>query len=142
MTFLKDKDPTFIARMESGYVYMGYSQFLPGYCILVADPEVESLNYLGGPERAAFLADMGTLGDAILAACAPARVNYGILGNSYAALHAHLFPRYSWEPEEQKTMNVWRYPEEYWTDADKKFSAEKHGEMQGRIGDELRRLMG
>ena len=34
---------------------------------------------------------MSVLGDAILAACSPLRVNYDILGNTDQFLHAHVF---------------------------------------------------
>jgi diadenosine tetraphosphate (Ap4A) HIT family hydrolase len=37
------------------------------------------------------------------------RINYEILGNSEAALHAHVFPRYVTEPEEKRRKPAWFY---------------------------------
>lgn len=141
MTFSNEKDPTFIIKMKSGYAYMGYNQFLPGYCILVADPKVETLNDLNSNLRTEFLSDMGLLGDAIISVCEPLRINYGILGNSYTNLHAHLFPRFSWEPEEQKTKNVWRYPEEYWIDKNTQFNNEEHNKLKQELTAAIKNLM-
>lgn len=42
---------------------------------------------------------MTLLGDALLEVTDAARINYSIFGNSDAALHAHVTPRYSSEPE-------------------------------------------
>ncbi|HEV2127574.1 MAG TPA: hypothetical protein VGR22_03035 [Thermomicrobiales bacterium] len=33
-------NPMVITRMESGYAVMGDTQFLPGYCVLLASPRV------------------------------------------------------------------------------------------------------
>lgn len=34
-------------------------------------------------------------------------MNYEILGNTDAYLHAHLFPRDSWEPPERLGLRTW-----------------------------------
>ncbi|WP_343999662.1 hypothetical protein [Microbacterium paludicola] len=39
-----------------------------------------------------------------------------ILGNTDAFLHAHIWPRYDWEPLEIVGHPVWLYPRERWTD--------------------------
>jgi len=57
---------TVICRLPSGWAVMGDVQFLPGYCLLLADPVVASLNDLDDARRAEFLRDMAHLGDAIL----------------------------------------------------------------------------
>ncbi|MEI6727057.1 MAG: hypothetical protein WCN81_12645 [Actinomycetes bacterium] len=98
-----------ITRLASGWAVLGDDQYLPGYCLLLADPVVPSLNDLAAPARAQFLADMARLGDAILSVTAAERVNYEILGNSEPELHAHLHPRYSDEPTELRAMPVWFY---------------------------------
>ncbi|WP_377639891.1 hypothetical protein [Oryzobacter terrae] len=36
-------------------------------------------------------------------------MNLEILGNSDPYLHAHVFPRYEWEPPEHVGRPVWRY---------------------------------
>ena len=134
-------DPTFLARMKSGYACLGYTQFLPGYCLLFADPQVPGLNDLDMPGRTAFLTDMSLLGDAIMVVCQPVRINYGILANSSPVLHAHLYRRYEWEPEKRRSRNVWTYPDECWTDEAHRFSEDRHGAMKQRLADALVGLM-
>lgn len=98
----KGENPTVIRRVESGWVVIGDVQFLRGYCLLLPDPVVPSLDSLTAIQRAGFLRDMTVLGDALLEATEADRINYEILGNSEAALHAHLFPRYDTEPEDNR----------------------------------------
>ena len=64
----KGSEPTFIARLASGWAVMGDPQLLPGYCLLLPDPVVGHLNELDGAARSRFLADVAALGDAVLAA--------------------------------------------------------------------------
>jgi len=103
-----------VTRVGSGWVVLGDPQILPGYCLLYPDPVVTDLNGLVGDARRTFLADMGRVGDAILAETAAERVNYEILGNVEAALHAHIIPRYAWEPPERRRQPVWLHD---WTEA-------------------------
>jgi diadenosine tetraphosphate (Ap4A) HIT family hydrolase len=66
------------------------------------------------------LGSMDALGHAIETACRASdtgfrRMNYEILGNTDAYLHAHLFPRYQWEPQDRISGPVWLYdPEEFY----------------------------
>lgn len=103
------RDPTFVARLRSGWAVLGERQVLPGYCLLLPDPVVPTLNDLAGADRAAFLADMAALGDAVLAVTHAARINYAIFGNQDPALHAHVVPRYHDEPVPQVTAHPWTY---------------------------------
>ena len=123
------RDLAFVARLVSGWAVMGDPQVLPGYCLLLPDPVVATLNALTGDLRAAFLADMATLGDAVLAATHAARINYAILGNQDPALHAHVIPRYAHEPAEFVTMHPFAYD---WHAAPA-FDADRHGELRDRI---------
>ena len=100
-------NPTVITRLRSGWAVLGDSQLPLGYCLLLPDPVVPSLNALGAAERAAFLSDMVALGDALLAVLHATRINYEILGNSDAALHAHVFARHADEPAERRRGPVW-----------------------------------
>jgi len=115
-----------IARMPSGWAVMGDVQFLPGYCVLVPDPVVPSLNDLDDAVRALYLRDMARLGDTILRVTSAERINYEILGNSAPELHAHLFPRYATEPPELRSGPVWFYD---WETAPQ-YDAETHGELR------------
>ena len=91
------ENPTAIRRLQSGWAVLADWQYLPGYVILLADPQVSSLNDLSESERAIFLRDMGCVDDALLAATDAVRINYSILGNSDPDLPAHICPRYSCE---------------------------------------------
>lgn len=102
-------NPTVICRVSSGWVVLGDVQFLSGYSLLLPDPVVPDLNTLTVEQRINFLQDMAILGDALLDVTGAARINYEILGNSEAALHAHVFPRYATEPEEKRRKPAWFY---------------------------------
>ena len=81
---------------------------------------------------------MSLLGEAIERACRPdglRRLNYEILGNTDAYLHAHVFPRYRWEPPDLASGPVWHYSRDHWTDAHYHFNEETHGGLRARIGD-------
>jgi diadenosine tetraphosphate (Ap4A) HIT family hydrolase len=101
---------------------MGDPQWLPGYCVLLTDnPEAQRLSDLSPTERTAYLGSMADLGEAVERACKEAdpafrRVNLEILGNSDAFLHAHVWPRYDWEPLELVRRPVWLYPKKNWRD--------------------------
>ena len=101
---------TVIGRMRSGWAVLGDRQFIPGYCLLLPDPVVGSLNELHVGRRNDFLQDMALLGDALLGISDATRINYSILGNAEPALHAHVFPRYATEPKDYVSRPVWCYP--------------------------------
>jgi diadenosine tetraphosphate (Ap4A) HIT family hydrolase len=122
-------DPTFVARLASGWAVLGERQVLPGYCLLLPDPVVPTLNALAGAERAAFLADMAALGDAVLSATRAVRINYAIFGNQDPALHAHVIPRFHDEPAPFVTAQPWAYD---WELAPA-FDREEHRELRDRI---------
>jgi diadenosine tetraphosphate (Ap4A) HIT family hydrolase len=137
-------NPMVIARMQSGFAVIGDTQFLPGYCMLLASPQVDRLSDLPLGARGRFLLDMSLLGEAIERACRPdglQRINYEILGNTDAYLHAHLFPRYRWEPSERAGGPVWLYPRDRWTDAEYGYNDEAHGALRARIADALRMVV-
>jgi len=98
-----------IARLQSGWLVMGDVQFLPGYCLLLADPVVDDLNAMDVNTRAIFHKEMAQVGDALLAVTNAKRINYEILGNLEPALHGHIFPRYADEVEDLRTKPVWFY---------------------------------
>jgi len=102
-------NPTVICRVPSGWAVLGDAQFLRGYSLLLADPVAASLNDLDPAARQRYLLDMTIIGDALLETTDAFRINYEILGNTDAALHAHIFPRYMSEPEELRKGPVWLY---------------------------------
>ncbi len=119
---LRGENPTVLARMPGGFAVMGDSQWLPGYCVLLTDdPAVERLSDLTRTERTAFLESMADLGAAVERACVEAdpafrRVNLEILGNTDPFLHAHVWPRYEWEPSDLVSRPVWLHPPARWSD--------------------------
>ena len=120
---------TVICPMDSGWVIVGNVQLLPGYCLLLPDPVVPSLNDLTPDARITYLRDMARIGDALLEVTSAYRINYEILGNTVPELHAHIIPRYAHEPDEQRRGPAWFYD---WANA-KKYSAQEHGELFQRL---------
>jgi diadenosine tetraphosphate (Ap4A) HIT family hydrolase len=100
-----------ICRMPSGWVVLCDMQFLSGYCILLSDPVVSSLNDLNHAQRVDFLSNMATVGDALLEVTGAYRINYAIAGNTDPYLHAHIVPRYMAEPEVLRKDLPWSHPQ-------------------------------
>jgi diadenosine tetraphosphate (Ap4A) HIT family hydrolase len=123
------QDPTFIARLASGWAVFGERQVLRGYTLLLPDPVVPHLNALAGRERQRFLADMTAIGDALLEVTGAVRINYAVFGNLEPVLHAHVFPRYADEPDELRTNHPWAYD---WLAAPA-FDARTHAELLARM---------
>lgn len=133
-------NPTFITRMRSGFLLLGFQQFLPGYVVLFANPSVSCLNDLSLEERTGFLRDMSVAGDALLKCTEAYRINYEILGNESPLLHAHIFPRYMYEKEEYRKGPVWLYEEEIFNSV--MFDIEKHNGLIRTIKQEVEILQG
>lgn len=134
-----------MARMRSGFAVIGDTQFLPGYSILLnSDPSVEQLADLDADHRAEFLLDMTLLGAAVQAACGVnrlRRVNFEILGNTMPALHAHVIPRYQWEPEYNRARQALSYGEDVWFAPEHAYTDAKHSELRETITAHLTQLM-
>ena len=118
-----------ISRMQSGWAVLGDPQITRGYCLLLPDPVVTDLNALGGDKRRQFLEDMARLGDAVLRVTGAERINYEILGNIEAALHAHVIPRHTYEVPEKRKQPVWLHD---WSAA-VPFDVGAHTELCARI---------
>ncbi|WP_042440898.1 diadenosine tetraphosphate hydrolase [Streptacidiphilus albus] len=139
---LAGENPSVLRRLDAGFAVIGDTQFLPGYSVLLADdPGVGRLSELPRDRRRAFLADMDRLGEAVELACRrsdPAfrRVNLEILGNTDGFLHAHVWPRYEWEPAELVGLPVWLYSREHWSDP-RHALGPAHDGLRAAIGEEL-----
>jgi diadenosine tetraphosphate (Ap4A) HIT family hydrolase len=125
--------PAAVARVRSGWVVMGERQVLAGYCLLLPDPVVPHLNALSPDLRAQFLSDMALVGDALLAITVAVRINYAIFGNVDPALHAHIFPRHTTEPEATRAAQPWALD---WNAAPS-YSELLHGELKRRIAADI-----
>jgi diadenosine tetraphosphate (Ap4A) HIT family hydrolase len=142
---LAGTNPTVLARLPRSFAVIGDTQFLPGYCVLlVDDPAVDRLTDLPRGGRLEFLSSMDALGSAVESACRALdpsfrRMNYEILGNTDAYLHAHLFPRYEWEPSEHIGRPVWLYDPEEFYGPDHALGPQ-HDQLRERITSELATL--
>jgi diadenosine tetraphosphate (Ap4A) HIT family hydrolase len=101
------QNPFVICRMPSGWLVIGDVQPLPGYCLLLADPVVESLNAMARQQRVQYSLDMVEAGDAVLAVTEAYRINYETLGNAEPSLHTHIIPRYRDEPDDKRRRPAW-----------------------------------
>ncbi|MET9129759.1 HIT family protein [Streptomyces antibioticus] len=142
---LRGENPAVVRRLGSGFAVMGDTQFLPGYCVLLVDePGVGRLSEMSRGKRLGFLGDMDRLGEAVERACGRVesgfrRVNLEILGNTDPFLHAHVWPRFDWEPEDLVGRPVWLYPPERWSDPEFALGP-RHDVLRAAIGEELDRL--
>ena len=142
---LRGENPTVLRRLESGFAVIGDVQFLPGYSVLLVDElNVQRLSDLPRAKRLSFLSDMDRLGEAVERACRQLdpdfrRVNLEILGNTDPFLHAHVWPRFAWEPTELVGKPVWLYPSERWSDERFRLGP-RHDVLRDAIGGELDRL--
>ncbi|WP_432142921.1 diadenosine tetraphosphate hydrolase [Streptomyces sp. bgisy084] len=139
---LRGENPTVLRRLDSGFAAIGDVQFLPGYSVLLVDgPQVQRLSDLPKHKRLSFLSDMDRLGEAVERTCRrldPAfrRVNLEILGNTDPFLHAHVWPRFDWEPADLVGAPVWLYPRDRWSDTQFRLGPQ-HDALREAIGSEL-----
>ncbi|MFE7168586.1 diadenosine tetraphosphate hydrolase [Streptomyces sp. NPDC057616] len=143
---LRGENPAVLRKLEAGFAVIGDVQFLPGYSVLLADdPQVQRLSDLPKAKRLSFLSDMDMLGEAVARACGrldPAfrRVNLEILGNTDPFLHAHVWPRFDWEPADLVSRPVWLYPRERWSDQQHALGSQ-HDVVREAITEELDSLL-
>ena len=135
-----DRSQTLILKMPSGRAVLGDWQLLPGYCLLIAEPEVSSLNDLPLEGQLVFLRDMALLGRALQDMTSCARVNYSVYGNTDPFLHAHVFARYGWEDAEKAKSPVWLSYSAQERDA-VEFNLEQHGPLGANLRTRLLELM-
>lgn len=142
---LAGQNPTVLVELDSAFAVMGDVQFLPGYSLaLTKAPQVDRLSDLPRPERLRYLADVDLIATAVENVCAAQddgylRVNVEILGNTDAFLHAHIWPRYSWEPARIRAKPVWLYPSDRWRDPSTALSS-AHNDLRAVLTMELVKL--
>lgn len=145
---LAGTNPTVLRRLRAGFAVIGDVQHLPGYCVLITEtPGVDQLTDLPPARQLLFLEDMAILGRAVAAVCAARdpqfrRINLEIQGNTDAFLHAHVTPRYEWEPPE---IVGWPQALHHWTKlmtepASKPLGPE-HDELRHKLGEEIDRQL-
>lgn len=141
----RGENPTVLAELDAGYAVIGDVQFLPGYSLLLSkNPDARALAELPRSERVQFLADVDLLATAVERACRAAdpqfrRMNIDILGNTDAFVHAHIWPRYEWEPDELVTKPVWLYDPANWSNPSTALGAD-HDALRHAIVTEIHGL--
>jgi diadenosine tetraphosphate (Ap4A) HIT family hydrolase len=116
---LAGTNPTVLRRLRAGFAVIGDVQHLPGYCVLITDtPGISQLIDLPPAEQSLFLEDMAVLGRTVAAVCRRRdtrfrRINLEIQGNTDAFLHAHVTPRFHWEPDD---IVGWPAALHHWTE--------------------------
>lgn len=144
---LRGSNPTVLAHLDASFAAIGDVQFLPGYCVALTDrPGIDRLTDLPRSERLRFLGDMDLLGEAVEQVCrrrdeAFLRVNLEILGNTDGFLHAHVWPRYGWEPSDVVRMPVWAHPRQRWTDPGSRLGP-AHDGLRRELTDAIASLCG
>lgn len=138
-------NPTVLRRLDASFAVIGDVQFLPGYSLLLTDePGTDRLTDLPRHRRTAFLTSMEILGEAVEIVCRrldPAfrRINLEIQGNLVPMLHAHIWPRYDWEPADLVNGPLGRYPEHHWHDSTTVLGP-RHDPIRAALRTELDRL--
>lgn len=136
---LTGTNSTVLRRLRAGFAVIGDVQHLPGYCVLITDtPGVDQLTDLPVEQQHRFLEDLAVLGRAVSAVCRrrdPAfrRINLEIQGNTDAFLHAHVTPRYEWEPAE---VVGWPAALHHWTgrvDVERDALGPQHDELRREL---------
>jgi len=147
-TALAGTNPTVLRRLRAGFAVIGDVQHLPGYCVLITDTVgADQLTDLPVERQHLFLHDMALLGRAVAAVCARRdpgfrRINLEIQGNTDAFLHAHVTPRYEWEPAD---IVGWPAALHHWTkrvDVEAVALGPQHDELREELGAEIDRQMG
>jgi diadenosine tetraphosphate (Ap4A) HIT family hydrolase len=128
------ENPYVITRMASGWCVLGDAQFLPGYCILLADPIVFGLNDLSEAERTQFSLDTIRIGDALIALKGAYRINYLTMCNLDQSLHTHIIPRYMSEPDDLRRDNAMHA-------YDRNAARRADPKTDGPLMEEMRRLL-
>ena len=100
------KCPSLICPMPSGFLLIGETQPVAGYCVLLSDPSAPHLNDLSGEVQSAFLRDMSRVGQVLMEILPALRINYEILGNVVPALHGHIIPRFANEDEDKRLLSI------------------------------------
>lgn len=134
---LAGSNPTVMARLPTSFAAIGDVQFLPGYSVLLSATRADRLLDLPRQHRRDFLVDMDLLGEAVHTVCRELdpgfrRINYEIRGNQDAILHAHIWPRYDWEPDQYRAGPVGLYPRETWTAAAAQLGPQ-HQDLRDRL---------
>jgi diadenosine tetraphosphate (Ap4A) HIT family hydrolase len=102
---LNNKNPYFVAELETGYVVMGDFQYFNGYTLLLCKQHKTELHQLDTNYKSKFLKEMSEVAEAVNIAFRPTKLNYELLGNTHSHMHWHIFPRY--DNDLNPNMPIW-----------------------------------
>ena len=128
-----------LKRLRAGFAVIGDFQHFPGYCVLISDdPQAKSLTDLPPARQEEFLADAALLARAVEKVMREQdplyrRINLEIQGNTDGFLHAHVTPRYNWEPE---ALVRWPFAVTWWegiSEEDKHPVGSEHKELREKL---------
>ena len=136
---LAGTNPTVLRRLGAGFAVIADVQHLPGYCVLITDtPGIDQLTDLDPAAQLAFLDDASLLARAVSTVCRRRdprfrRINVEVQGNTDAFLHAHVTPRYTWEPDD---IVGWPAALHHWTGrvSEEHQLGPQHHELRSEIG--------
>ncbi len=100
----ENKNPYFVAELETGYVVLGDFQFYRGYSLFLYRNHVTELSLLEKETKQKFLEEMSNVAEAVYQCWQPRKMNYELLGNGYPHLHWHLVPRHKSDSEPRRTI--------------------------------------
>lgn len=98
-----------VANLAASVVGLYDDNRFPGRCLVVLREHHEHLALLEPDLLNLFMADIQAVGRALHEVTGAQRINYALLGNAVAHLHAHVIPRFgTHEPRPDRTP--WEHP--------------------------------
>ncbi|KZZ84641.1 HIT family protein [Bacillus sp. SJS] len=89
----KEKNPYFVAELDTGYAVIGDHQYFKGYSLFLCKEHKSELHMLRPTFKRTFLMEMSLVAEAVQKAFGAEKMNYELLGNGDSHMHWHLFPR-------------------------------------------------
>jgi diadenosine tetraphosphate (Ap4A) HIT family hydrolase len=133
-----NRNPFFVAELETSYVVLGDYHAWRGYTLLLSKECKPELHDLPPDRRAKFLAEMTLVAEAVWNVFKPAKLNYEMLGNLVPHMHWHIFPRHADDPDRQRP--VWFRSYDAMNDPKYKLPAEEIERMKSQLRSEIVRL--
>ncbi len=107
-----------VCQLKASTVYLFKEQTYRGRCVVTFHRHVRHLTELSETEVAAFFHDVTKVAKAIEKAFAPAKVNYGLFGDTSPHVHCHVVPKYEGGPSWNTTFEMMPSPKQLLSDAE------------------------
>lgn len=137
-------NPYFVKEMETGYVVIGDYQHFKGYTLFLFKEHETELHLIDPVTKMKFLEEMSVVAEAVLNATGAEKMNYEMLGNGYAHMHWHLFPRRENDLENYGNSGkgpVWWYPMEKMYHDSNRPTSEELIDLKCTLQHELEKLL-